>query len=150
CVSLQLHSIAQTRLAAKVGSGLSLRSRVIDFRARENSAAVDAAYDQHLAIGQQRRRVLEPTLIEAARQSPILGGWMVDFRARQRVAVAIGASCDQHRALGEEGCSVEVTANIGPASVGPHPGGWVVDFRDSDHVVRPPCATAGDKYFAVR
>src|SRR5205814_640496 len=57
----------------------------VQFRARDIPGGVlgvdEAACDEHLAVGQQRRRVTIPPGGEAAGGAPGPAGWIVQFRA---------------------------------------------------------------------
>ena len=62
--------------------------RIVEFRARESGAeAILAACDEHLAVGQQRRRVPSACGGEAAGRRPGPARRIVEFRARESGAV---------------------------------------------------------------
>ena len=67
------------------------------FRTREKAAVVISTCDEHDAIGEQRRRVEAPSIIEAACDRPISRGRVVNFRARESSGPE-SAACDQHPA----------------------------------------------------
>ncbi len=73
---------------------------IVQFRAREIAAAVKSSCDEHLAVGQQRRRVKESCGAEAAGGTP--AGLIVQFRARENVVVGVSSSYDQHLAIGQQ------------------------------------------------
>ena len=77
------------------------RSRIVQFRAREKPLLVSSSRDQHLAVGQQRRRVIVPCGVEAARGTPGPGSRIVQFRARESAAAVI-SSRDEHLAVGQQ------------------------------------------------
>ena len=75
--------------------------RIVEFRARESSRSVITACDEHLAVGQQRRRVILACGGEAAGGRPGPGRRIVEFRARENAAAVITA-CDEHLAVGQQ------------------------------------------------
>ena len=60
--------------------------RIVQFRAREKRAVITSR-DQHLAVGQQRRRVQLACGGEGAGAAPHPGGRVVQFRASEIAAV---------------------------------------------------------------
>ena len=95
---------------------------------------------QHLAIGQQRRRVAIPSTIEAAGVGPSSRGWIVKFRARESAVVI--ATCDKNRAIGEQCRSVELPTPIEAAGDSPSSRGWIVNFRAREKVAGVTTATS--------
>ena len=61
--------------------------RIVEFRAREIAVLSPSACDEHLAVGQQRRRVTIACDGEAAGRRPGPAGRIVEFRARENVSV---------------------------------------------------------------
>ncbi len=70
--------------------------RIVEFRARQKIRGV-AACDKHLAIWQQRGRMIITSVCEAAGGRPSPAHWIVEFRARQGVKVK--TACDEHLAV---------------------------------------------------
>ena len=61
--------------------------RIVEFRARESMPCYQSACDEHLAVGQQRRRVSRACGGEAAGGRPGPARRIVEFRAREKAAV---------------------------------------------------------------
>src|SRR5438876_1829806 len=105
--------------------------RIVEFRARERAAGVTtlSTYDEHLAVGQQRRRVKKPRGIEAASGTPGPAGWIVHFRAPERKAVRASIAYDEHLAVGQQRRRVKITC--GDETAGGRPGAArrIVEFR---------------------
>src|SRR5215510_2333790 len=101
---------------------------IIQFRAREKSAVVISTCGEHPVIGEQRRRVEAPSIIEAACDRPISRGRVVNFGARERVAAA-KAACDQHLAIAKQCCGMMPAGNTEAAGRCPISGSRVVEFR---------------------
>ena len=63
--------------------------RIIEFRARESRSKTHSACDEHLAVGQQRRRVITACGGEAAGGRPGPARRIVEFRARENADVDV-------------------------------------------------------------
>ena len=81
--------------------------RVVQFRADKLAAAINSRCHQHLAVGQQGRRVKVAGGVEAARGSPHPAGCVVQFRA-DKIAAAILSPCHQHLAVRQQRRRVRV------------------------------------------
>ena len=80
------------------------RSRSLDRtvpRSRERCRWYQSSCDEHLAVGQQRRRVKLACGAEAAGGAPGAGGRIVQLRARE-IADAVTSSRDEHLAVGQQ------------------------------------------------
>ena len=84
-----------------------------------------SASDEHLAVGQQRRRVIDACGVEAAGRCPGPDGRVVEFRAG-KAASAIVSPCDQHLAVGQQGRRVTRACGVEAAGGRPGPGGGIV------------------------
>src|SRR5206468_11924261 len=101
---------------------------VVQFRAVKIVASVvKTSRDEHLAVGQQRRRVNMAWGDEAASGCPGPGGRIVQFRARERAAAA-RTSCDQKRVVEGQRRRVEMAWGAEVAGGGTGPGGRMVVF----------------------
>src|SRR5205807_2551308 len=78
------------------------------FRARERAAAVISSCDEHLAVGQQRRRVSIACGAEASGGGPGPRGRIVQFRARENAAGVI-SSRDDHLGGGQRRRRVSIS-----------------------------------------
>ncbi len=125
--------------------------RVIEFRAPERAAAGRApGCDEHLAIWQQRRRVLRPCVCEAAGGCPGSARRVVQFRARERLdgVVVLRSGCDQHFAVGKQRRRVKPASGGEPAGGCPGPVRRIVEFRAREDGVA--VNTAHDEHLAIR
>src|SRR5215472_6625182 len=88
----------------------SSRGRVVEFCACKYSTMSmvgPTSRDQHFAIGEQSRRVEQPTIIETACDRPSSRSRIVKFRARESgvwksLRTWSRTACDQHPAIGEQ------------------------------------------------
>ena len=84
---------------------------------------------QHLAVGQQRRRVIVACGVEAARGTPGPAGRVVQFRAAKIAAATDRSPCHQHLAVGQQRRRVIRACGVEAARGTPRPAGRVVQFR---------------------
>ena len=84
---------------------------------------------QHLAVGQQRRRVSTACGSEASGGAPGPAGRVVQFRAGKSSAVDIHSPRHQHFTIGQQRRRVNVACGGEAADDVPSPAGWVVQFR---------------------
>src|SRR5207253_2568234 len=105
----------------------------VQFRARDIPGGVfgvdEAACDEHLAVGQQRRRVTIPPGGEAAGGAPGAAGRVVECRAPERKAVGAGTACDEHLAVGQQGRRVKNACGDETAGGRPDAARRIVEFR---------------------
>ncbi len=80
------------------------------------AAAIISPCHQHLAVGQQRRRVIRACGVEAARGSPSPAGRVVQFRAGKKAA-AILSPCHQHLAVGQQRRRVNSACGVEAAGI---------------------------------
>ena len=107
------------------------------------AAAVVTACDEHLAVGQQRRRVTIACGGEAAGGRPGPARRIVEFRARES-ASRYRAACDEHLAVGQQRRRVIEAACGGEAAGGrPGPARRIVEFRarESAAALKPPATS---------
>ena len=99
-------------------------------RSRDGAAAASPC-DEHLAVGQQRRRVndrVRSPRLPVARPGP--AGRIVQFRARERADVAVVPAGDEHLAVGQQRRRVErACGGRGCRSRCPGPARRIVQFR---------------------
>ena len=77
--------------------------RIIEFRTREIDAAVaKSPSDEHLAVGQERRGIVDSRGRHAACRGPQPGRRIIEFRARELLAKGISSPSDEHLAVGQE------------------------------------------------
>ena len=116
-------------------------------RSRARRAAVKSARDQHLAVGQQRRRVKARAMARLPVAAPGPGRRIVEFRAREIAAAGVNSSCDEHLAVGQQRRRVKVACGGEAAGGRPSPARRIVEFRarESAAVVRSSC----DEHLAV-
>jgi hypothetical protein len=105
--------------------------RVVQFRAAKIDVPGNfSSCHQHLAVGQQGRRVITACGVEGAGGvSPAPAGRVVQFRAAKPAAAAIISPCHQHLAVGQQRRRVRTACGVEGASGSPHPAGRVVQFR---------------------
>ena len=96
--------------------GPSSARRIVQLRAREIAAIVPSC-DEHLAVGQQRRRVFKARGVEVARGGPSSARWIVQLRAREIAAAVVEPSCDEHLAVGQQGRRVSIACDVEAARV---------------------------------
>ena len=99
--------------------------RVVQLRARQTSPIITPC-NEHLAVGQQGRRLQLAPGVEAARGSPGPARWIVQFRARQS---CICTPCDEHLAVGQQRRRVLITCGVEAARGTPCSARWIVQFR---------------------
>ena len=78
--------------------------RIVEFRVRAKSsaAAVKTACNEHLAVGQQCRRVAIPSGRQAAGDHPSPVGWIVELRALERAGTTVITARDEQLAVGQQ------------------------------------------------
>ena len=102
---------------------------IVEFRARESVAViVTTAGDEHLAVGQERRRMEFASGGEAAGGTPCSARQIVEFRAREREETIITA-CDEHFAVGQQRRRVALALGGEAAGGRPGPARRIVEFR---------------------
>jgi hypothetical protein len=103
--------------------------RVVEFRACQYTVIRPSSY-QHLAVGQQRRRVVLACRDEAAGRRPSSRRWSVQFRVGRNVSNTIVSRCHQHLPVGQQGRRVvTVTGSSGATGETPILRGWIVELR---------------------
>src|SRR5437773_1677425 len=104
--------------------------RVIEFRAREIATAVgvNSACDEHLAVGQQRRRVKKGWDAETAGGRPASARRIVEFRTREFAAGAVKSTYDEHLADGQQRRRVNIACGGEAAGGRPGPARRAVEF----------------------
>ena len=118
--------------------------RIVQFRARASRCR--ASCDEHLAVGQQRRRVSTACGGEAAGGRPGPASRIVQFRAGEIGAVV--TSCDEHLAVGQQRRRM-ISACGGEAAGGrPGPARRIVEFRAREITVAAD-STSCDEHLAV-
>src|SRR5215510_276904 len=75
---------------------------VVQFRASKKVVIVKSPCYQHLAVGQQRRRVTVACGVQAARGSPSPAHRIVQFRAAKSADPVTFSPCHQHLAVGQQ------------------------------------------------
>ena len=89
----------------------------------------NSSCDEHLAVGQQRRRVQIACGAEAAGGGPGPAGRIVQFRARRELRLSLCSSCDEHLAVGQQRRRVKAACGAEAAGGSPGPAGRIVEFR---------------------
>ena len=87
----------------------------------------DTACDEHLAVGQQRRRVSSACGGEAAGGRPGPARRIVEFRAREKPMPS--TACDEHLAVGQQRRRVKLACGGEAAGGRPGPARRIVEFR---------------------
>src|SRR5205814_8575506 len=100
--------------------------RVVEFRACKNTDVIKSSCNQDLAVGQQGRRVNKAGGVEAASGCPGPECWIVQFRARGRLAAAITSAGHQHLAVEQLRRRGQLACGVEAARCTPHPADSVV------------------------
>src|SRR6266487_6859430 len=80
--------------------------RIVQFRARQNTAGAKSSSDKHLAIGEQSRGVFAPCGgEEEGRRRPHPTDWVVQFRGRQNGSAGV-TPYHKHLVIGEQSRAV--------------------------------------------
>ena len=111
------------------------RGRIVNFRARDRAAAVNATCDQHLAIAKQCCGMAPAGKIEAASRCPIAGGRVVEFGACQYSIIEICPSNYQHLTVGQQRRRVVLACSGEALSRRKISRGRIVQFRAGSNVV---------------
>ena len=80
--------------------------RIKNFRGRQRSAGAGAAGDQHAAINQNCRAVIDARGVQRCARAGGLRFRIENFRGGDEVAVAVASAGDQDPAIGERGGGV--------------------------------------------
>ena len=110
-------------------------------RSRERCCHLTAC-DEHLAVGQQRRRVTIACGGEAAGGRPGPARRIVEFRARES-ADCCQSACDEHLAVGQQRRRVTIACGGEAAGGRPGPARRIVEFRarESRRCHEPPATS---------
>ena len=76
--------------------------RIIEFRTREKAAVASSSSDEHLAVGQERRGIVDSRGRHAAGRGPQPGRRIIEFRTREIDAAVAKSPSDEHLAVGQE------------------------------------------------
>ena len=104
---------------------------------------IKSACDEHLAVGQQRRRVNIACGGEAAGGRPGPARRIVEFRARER-RCCYNPACDEHLAVGQQRRRVIIACGGEAAGGRPGPARRIVEFRARERrrvAIKPPATS---------
>src|SRR5205809_146428 len=99
-VSQRLWADLSIEVAEAISPAAKCGADIVEFRACK-STAVETACDEHLAVGQQYRRVTIACGGEAAADCPSLACRIVEFHACETADDAVVTACDEHLAVGQ-------------------------------------------------
>ena len=119
--------------------------RIIQLRAAQGGAIVAlSASHQHLAIGQQRRRVSVACGAQAAGRRPRPARRIIQLRAAQGGAIVTVSARHQHLAIGQQRRRVILTCGAQVAGRRPRPVGRIIQLRAAQvrTIALPPPATS--------
>ena len=104
--------------------------RVVQLRTRENDAIITPC-NEHLPVGQQRRRVITARGVETARRRPGPACRIVQFRApgRRRLRKGGDPPRNQHHPVGQQRRRVLTASGVETARGDPGPACRMVQFR---------------------
>ena len=86
-------------------------SRIEDFRGRQRAAGAGAAGDQHAAVNQNCRAVIDARGVECCARAGGLRFRIENFRGGDEVAVGVASAGDQDPAIGKRGGGVTCSRN---------------------------------------
>src|SRR5262249_37293888 len=112
--------------------------RIIEFRTREITIAVNSPSDKHLPVGQERRGMGLSLVSHAARRSPKPGRRIIEFRSPESAAAvlafAVNSPGHEHLAVGQKRRAMVLSLLSHAARRAPQSGRGIIELRAREKV----------------